>query len=85
VFFWIPAYAGMTTLRYLTAGVINNKLLVKLHEMFGLARIFRKPDRLWRKAFQPAGGKVTDIPISGQRTNTANPVTIIKMILAGMP
>jgi len=40
VFFWIPAYAGMTTLRYLTAEVINNKLLVKLHEIFGLPGYF---------------------------------------------
>jgi hypothetical protein len=40
VFFWIPAYAGMTTLRYLTAGVINNERLVKLHEMFGLPGYF---------------------------------------------
>ena len=31
----------------------NDDFLVKFHEMSGISRAFHKPDRPWRKAFQP--------------------------------
>ena len=69
----------------------SQKAFVKLTKLYQnlMKKKRRKPsyaETLSGKRTIPFGRcRVTDIPIRGQRTNTANPVTTIRMILAGMP